>query len=164
MKKIIKALSLTLVLIMLLSMSSCLDGTPIGANTEAPATSSGDTSQSGGEIPKTGLWTNATYTSDQTFGNGSKTVKVDVKAGEYSVTLTINTDRDILGDALLDHNLVEGENGQYGLYIKKVNGITADYDIDASYWGFYKGGEYMMTGVDQTSISGGEHYELVYTK
>ena len=164
MKKIIKALALTLAFIMLLTMSSCLDGTPIGTPIESPKAPSVDGTEAGGEIPKTGLWAKALYTSDQTFGTGTKTVMVDVKAGEYSVTLTINTDRDILGDALLDHNLVEGENGQYGLYIKKVNGITADYDIDASYWGFYKGGEYMMTGVDQTRISGGEHYELVYTK
>ena len=80
------------------------------------------------------------------------------------ITLTIHTDKEILGDALLDHKLIEGEDGDYGMYIKKVNGIQADYDKDGAYWAFSQNGEYMMTGVDGTSIAGGETYELVYTK
>ena len=47
---------------------------------------------------------------------------------------------------------------------KKVNGILADYDVDKTYWGLYKNGEYLMTGVDTTEIADGEHYELVKTK
>ena len=109
-------------------------------------------------------YASAAYLEDTTLGEGKTTVKVEVKAGEHSVTFTIRTDRTILGDALTDHNLIEGENGAYGLYVKKVNGITADYDVDQSYWGFYKNGEYMMTGVDTTTIADGEHYELVYEK
>ena len=112
----------------------------------------------------TGLWENATYLEDTEFGDGAKTVLVEVKADERSVTFTVKTDKETLGDALLEHQLIAGEESEYGLYIKTVNGITADYDVDQSYWGFYKNGEYMMTGVDGTEISDGEHYELVYTK
>ena len=115
------------------------------------------------EIPD-GLWDKALYTSDTSFGEGSKTVEVEVKAGEQSVTFTLKSDSAILGDALMEHGLIEGDDGQYGLYIKKVNGITADYDIDRSYWSFYKNGEYMMTSIDMTEFADGEHYELVYTK
>ena len=111
-----------------------------------------------------GLWENATYRRDMEFGKGATTVYVEVKAGDNSVTFTINTDKETLGDALIEHDLISGEEGQFGLYVKKVNGITADYDVDASYWGFYKDGEYMLTGVDTTVIADGEHYELVYTK
>lgn len=110
------------------------------------------------------LWLEAVYTADTAFGDGDKTVYVEVKAGEKAVTFTINTDESILGDALLEYGIVDGEQGPYGLYIKKVNGITADYDVDQSYWSFTKGGEYMMTGVDGTEFADGEHYELVYTK
>ncbi|MBE6606610.1 MAG: DUF4430 domain-containing protein [Ruminococcaceae bacterium] len=110
------------------------------------------------------LWENAAYTSDAAFGNGVKTVEVEVTAGEKSVTFTINTDKETLGEALIEHGLVSGEEGPYGLYIKAVNGITADYDVDQSYWSFTKDGEYMMSGVDSETISGGEHYELTYTK
>lgn len=110
------------------------------------------------------LWENALYTEDIELGEGAKTVQVEVKAGEKSVVFTVKTDEAILGDALIAYGLIEGDEGAYGLYIKKVNGITADYDIDGSYWGFYKNGEYMMTGVDGTEFADGEHYEFVYTK
>ena len=111
-----------------------------------------------------GLWENATYRRDKTFGNGEKTVTVEVKAGDDSVTFTIKTDKDTLGEALLEHGLIDGDQGAFGLYVKSVNGIVADYDIDKSYWSLYKDGEYSMTGVDTTKIADGEHYELVYTK
>ena len=116
------------------------------------------------KVPAEGLWENATYRNDKTFGKGATTVEVEVKVGDYSVTFTLKTDKATLGEALLEHNLIAGERGQYGLYIKVVNGITADYDVDQSYWAFYKNGEYCMTGIDSTPIANGEHYELVYTK
>ena len=110
------------------------------------------------------LWDNATYTEDVTLGNGSTTIQVEVKVGEKSVTFTIKTDAATLGDALLEHDLIAGEQGDYGLYVKKVNGITADHDINHTYWGFYKNGEYLMSGVDTTEIADGEHYEIVHSK
>lgn len=118
----------------------------------------------GNSVDKTGLWEKATYLKDTEFGQGKTTVKVEVKVEDQSVTFTIKTDKKTLGDALLEHDLIAGEESAYGLYVKVVNGITADYDVDQSYWGFYKNGEYMMTGVDATEIANGEHYELVYIK
>ncbi len=118
----------------------------------------------GGAADTDTLWESAMYTEDTELGEGEKTVVVEVTVKEHSVTFTLNTDKAILGDALIEHALIDGEAGQFGLYIKKVNGITADYDADQSYWAFYQNGEYMLTGVDTTEIFGGEHYELVYTK
>ena len=108
-----------------------------------------------------GIWTNALYQNDTEIGEGAKTVQVEVKAGEKSVTFTIHTDKETLGDALLEHNLIAGEKGAYGLYVKLVNGIEADYDKDGTYWAFYKNGEMMMVGVDGAVIADGEHYELI---
>ena len=136
-----RSLTVTMAILMLLCLVSCAK--PTDADT---------------------LWENALYTEDTELGEGAKTVQVEVKAGEKSVTFTVKTDEAILGDALIAHGLVEGDEGAYGLYIKKVNGITADYDVDKSYWGFYKNGEYIMTGIDSTEFADGEHYELVYTK
>lgn len=113
---------------------------------------------------KTGAWENATYRKDMEFGKGETTVQVEVKAEEQSVTFTINTDKKTLGEALIEHGLISGENGQFGLYVKLVNGIEADYDKDQTYWALYKNGEYMMSGVDTTEIADGEHYELVKAK
>ena len=116
------------------------------------------------KIDAEGLWENATYRSDKEFGKGEKTVEVEVKVEEQSVTFTIHTDADTLGEALLEHELIAGEDGQYGIYVKTVNGILADYDVNKSYWGFYQNAEYLMSGVDTTAIVGGEHFEIVYSK
>lgn len=116
-----------------------------------------------GEEAPTGLWETATYTADTELGEGSKTVTVAVTAEETTVTFTIHTDAETLGDALLAEELIAGEDSAYGLYITAVNGMTADYDANKSYWAFYEGGEYAMTGVDGEAISGGEEYALVYT-
>jgi len=110
------------------------------------------------------LWADALYTEDTELGNGEKTVIVEVAAEDKSVTFTIKTDKETVGAALEEHNLVSGEKGPYGLYVKVVNGITADYDANQSDWSFNKDGEYMQTGVDVTEFSDGDHYELVYTK
>ena len=115
-------------------------------------------------VEKTGLWENATYRKDKEFGSGAKTVAVEVAAGEESVIFTIKTDKDTVGAALLENGLIAGEEGAYGLYVKVVNGITADYDIDGSYWSFYVNGEYAMSGVDTTTIEEGVTYKLEYTK
>ena len=115
-------------------------------------------------VDEKGLWENAIYLNDTEFGSGEKTVQVEVTAEDRSVTFTVNTDKDILGDALLEHGLIAGEEGPYGLYIKVVNGITADYDINQSYWSLCKNGEYMTVGADGAEITNGEHYEFIYTE
>ena len=113
------------------------------------------------KVDSEGRWEDAVYLNDTEFGKGSKTVVVEVKVGEESVDFIIHSDKTYLGDALLEHELIEGEESQFGIYIKKVNGIVADYDIDKTYWGFYKNGEQMMSGVSTTEFADGEHYELV---
>jgi len=110
------------------------------------------------------LWDTATYTEDTTFGDGAKTIKVEVKAEDKVVTFTVKTDADTVGAALLEHKLIAGDQGDYGLYVKVVNGITADYDKDQTYWAFYVDGEYAMTGVDATAIDEGVTYQLAHTK
>ena len=70
----------------------------------------------------------------------------------------INTDKKTVGEALLDLELIAGEDGQYGLYVKTVNGITLDYDKDGAYWSFYINGEYATSGVDVTDIVAGTSY------
>ena len=116
------------------------------------------------DVEKTGAWETATYDRNTELGEGSKTVTVKVIADEQELVFTIHTDKETLGDALLEHALVDGEQGPYGLYIKKVNGIVADYDADQTYWSFTKNGELMMAGVDSAEIADGEQYELTRTK
>lgn len=115
-------------------------------------------------VEKTGLWENATYRKDMEFGSGALTVQVEVKAEEQSITFTVHTDKTTLADALLEHALIAGEDSAYGLYVKVVNGMTADYDVDQSYWSISKNGEMLLTGVSSTNLADGEHYEFTYTK
>ncbi len=112
----------------------------------------------------TGVWENAVYTENTTLGTGENTLTVTVEAGEKSIDFTIKTDKTIVGDALKEHKLIDGEEGPYGLYVKVVNGIEADYDKDQSYWSFEKDGEAMLTGVDSSEFKDGDHYTLVRTK
>ena len=111
-----------------------------------------------------GLWENALYNEDTTLGEGAKTVTVEFEMQEKTITFSLKTDKSTVGEALLDCGLIEGEEGAYGLYIKKVNGVTADYDIDQSYWAFYENGAYAMAGVDMTEIDESVTYKLAYTK
>ena len=69
----------------------------------------------------------------------------------------INTDAEYLRGALEEAKLVEGEESQHGLYVRKVDGVS---DKDGYYWAFYKDGEYLMTGVDTTPIADGDHFEI----
>ena len=110
------------------------------------------------------IWQNATYVQDTELGEGSKTLVVKVEVEENSVTFTIHTDAETVGEALLNLGLIAGEESQYGLYIKQVNGMTADYDVDQTYWAFYINGEYAMAGADTTPISAGEVYSLVRSR
>lgn len=117
-----------------------------------------------GAEKETSLWDDATYTRDTTFGEGAKTVKTEVKVDDKVVTFTIKTDADTVGAALLEHSLIAGDQSDYGLYIKVVNGMTADYDKDRTYWAFYIDDEYAMSCVDATTIDESVIYQLVYSK
>ncbi len=110
------------------------------------------------------LWESATYVEDTVLGEGATTIDVEVRAGEKAVTLTINTDAKNLEDALSGVELIQGEEGAYGLYVKTVNGILADYDVDKSYWAMYKDGEYLTSSAKKTLITNSDHFGLVYTK
>lgn len=85
---------------------------------------------------------------------------VDDKGESRAFELT--SEEETVGAALLAEGLIEGEDSQYGLYVKTVNGLTADYDADGHYWAFYIGGEYASTGVDQTPLEDGGSYEFRY--
>ncbi len=113
---------------------------------------------------KTGVWEDATYRHDKTFGKGEKVIEVEVKAEDQSITFTVKTDKETLADALLEHELVEGEDGAFGLYIKKVNGIEADFDKDGYYWSLSKDNVPSLVGASGTAIADGEHYEFTRTK
>ncbi len=93
------------------------------------------------------------------LGEGQTKIVVSVTDGEGNETLfDVYTDKATVGEALLEVELIAGEDGEYGLYVKTVNGIVADYDVDQTYWAFYIDGEYASTGVDTTPVEEGKTY------
>ncbi len=117
------------------------------------------------ETPETSLWSSAVYQEDTELGEGAKTLGIKVTAEEKSIVITIKSDAETVGEALLENGVVEGSDGAYGLYISHVNGIKAVYEEDGAYWGFLdKDGNLMSVGVDMTELLDGDVYELRYTK
>ena len=95
------------------------------------------------------------------LGTGSTEFSLTVVDQGGSETLfEIHTDKETVGEALLELGLIAGEESEYGLYVKTVNGITADYDKDGTYWAFYINGEYASSGFDSTKITEGEIYSF----
>ncbi len=141
--KITTKLSLILIIIMMISLASC----DYFIRKDLPE-----------------IWQDATYVMDTELGEGSKTFIFKVVVEENTVTFTIHTDEDTVGDALISLGLIAGEDSQFGLYVKQVNGMSADYDVDQTYWAFYVNGEYGMTGVDSTTIVESDIYSFVRSK
>ena len=137
-----KVLAIILALVMALSLMACGSSPaqqPGGdADTETPVVTDG-----------------------ATLGEGAHSFTLEITdADGKTITATINTDEETVGAALLKLNIVQGEDSDYGLYVKTVNGITADYDKDQTYWSFYIDGEYAQTGVDMTAVNDGSTYKL----
>ena len=133
-----KFLAIILALVMALSLMAC-GGSPAQ-----------DPGSNGTETP--------VVTDGATLGEGAHSFTLEITdADGKTITATINTDEETVGAALLKLNIVQVEDSDYGLYVKTVNGITADYDKDQT---FYIDGEYAQTGVDMTAITDGSTYKL----
>ncbi len=103
-----------------------------------------------------------TQTPDDTSGAIEKTFTFEAYDLDgtqlYSGEITTNLAK--VGDALSEKELITGTVGQYGLYVESVCGVIADYNTDGSYWAFYIGEDYAMTGLDLTEIEDGGTYSL----
>ena len=96
--------------------------------------------------------------------DGSKTFTVEVIHSDGSKkTFTYQTDAGYLGEVLQAEGLIAGHVDQFGLYIDTVDGEDAVYEEDSAYWALYVGEEYASQGIDQTPITDGGAFSLVYT-
>ncbi len=94
---------------------------------------------------------------------GGKHIDVEVVHADGSTKdFAIDTDSESLRGALEQEKLIEGEESSYGLYVTAVDGESAD-DSQQQWWCFTKGGEMLPTGVDDTMIQDGDHYEITFT-
>ncbi len=131
-----RLLSICMLLILLLSFSACKSDMPENKSDDAKVSSAATT-----------------------LGEGEKNFIFTVAdAGGDKKVFNIFTNKKTVGDALKEHKLIDGEEGQFGLYVKTVNSVSYDYDKDGKYWAFYIDGEYAPTGVDKTEIKNGCSY------
>lgn len=162
-KNLRSLLSLILCTVLIAALALCTIGCGDSGDVETPNTDhTANTVADATEAPtQTG-----TEASDVTVkGEGATVFYFNVVDADGNTTkFEIHTNKTTVGDALLSLGLIEGEEGAYGLYVKKVNGITADYDIDGTYWAFYIGDDYGMTGVDMTEITPGATYAFKVSK
>lgn len=94
---------------------------------------------------------------------GAKHIAVTVvHQNGQSKEFPIDTDQAYLRGALEEHKLASGDESEYGLFVKTVDGYTVD-DSKQEWWCFTKGGETVTTGVDATPIADGDHFEITLT-
>ena len=153
-------LSTMLIVAMAFSMTACG-----GNNTEKPSTEGQNVAGTENDAPGNVQDEQGTQTDANVLGEGKTVFAFVVVDGDgKETTFEIHTDKATVGEALLEVKLIEGEEGPYGLYVKTVNGITADYDVDQTYWAFYINGEMAMTGVDSTNAEAGATYSFKVEK
>lgn len=138
-----KLLSLSLCIVLIAAMALFASG--CNDNTATNEVSSGVTQSSDTQVTE--------------LGEGDTEFEFTVVyADGKEIKFNISTNQKTVGEALLEQELIEGEDGPYGLYVKTVNDETHDYDVDGTYWSFYVNGEYATSGVDTTEIESGARY------
>ncbi|MBR2927515.1 MAG: DUF4430 domain-containing protein [Clostridia bacterium] len=105
------------------------------------------------------LWQNATYTEDVTLGTGDTTVTILIEAEGKSITVTLKTNKEKLGDAMFEVGLVEDAS-----FFSTLNGMEAKWTPDQAWWAYYQGDTMMNYGVNDTVIENNAQYRFVYTK
>ena len=94
---------------------------------------------------------------------GSKAFSVTVVHADGSTKeFDYRTDAEKLGAFLEEKGLIDSEGADEGMF-HTVDGEKADWNVNQSYWAFYLGEEYAMTGIYDTTITDGAVYKLVYT-
>lgn len=92
-----------------------------------------------------------------------KTIKVIVThKDESKKEFEYTTDLEMLGDLLTAEKLVEGTEGEMGLYITTVDGEKAE-DKNQEWWKIMQNGEMAQTGADTLQMADGDTYELIFT-
>jgi len=106
------------------------------------------------------------YFATRPQGNdGTKNITVTVVHGDGTQKdFTYTTEEENLGAVILAEGLVEGEMGEFGLYIHAVDGEAAVWENDQAYWSIYEGETPAVTGADGVKLTDGGLYKLVYTR
>ena len=118
----------------------------------------------GEDITNTGEDVTNTGEDITNIGEGETVFRFEVTDDEGEVTVwNVHTNKETVGAALLEVELIDGEESSYGLMVMYVNGIRADFTEDNAWWAFLVDGEMSLVGVDSVTVKEGEIYAFVYT-
>lgn len=96
---------------------------------------------------------------------GSKEIVIEVvDNNQETATYELKTDAEYLRQAMEEAEglTFSGSEGEFGLMVDTVNGLTADYNADGAYWSFYVNGEYAMYGIDSQPVLDGDTFTIQY--
>ena len=94
---------------------------------------------------------------------GAKSVEVTVVFNDKTEkNYELKTDAEFLADALFEKGLITEEEYKSGYYTV-IDGVTADYNVDKSWWCVTKDGEMTNVGMNELALSDGDSYEITYT-
>ncbi len=98
-------------------------------------------------------------------GAGAKSITVEIVHSDgQEKTFTGRTDLEYLGQWLLEEKLVTQEEYDSGFYTL-IDGESAVWtDEDHVYWALYEGEDYAMQGINETPLTDGGSYSLIYTR
>lgn len=114
--------------------------------------------------PKGALSENNTAIENATAVEKAITIEV-VDSAKKSVVYNVTTEAEFLRGAMDDAEGLEysGDESQYGIMVKTVNGELADYDKNGAYWSFTVNGEYSNHGIDTQPVNDGDEFVIAYT-
>lgn len=101
------------------------------------------------------------FNAEPTKHPGEKTVTVNVIFPQETKTYE-HTTREVYLRGLLDEmELVEGEESEYGLYVKTVDGVTVD-DANEEWWKFEINGQTTSTGIETALFADGDVIDITF--
>lgn len=107
-----------------------------------------------------GAWRAARPAAD----GGEKAVTVEVvHADGTKREFSYRTEREYLEELLTEEGLISGTAGEYGLFVDTVDGETADFARDGSWWRLTCNGKDAQTGAAGVPLHDGDVYGWVYT-
>ncbi len=96
---------------------------------------------------------------------GAKSITIEVIDNNQEMTsYKVQTDSLYLRQVMEETEglTFTGTEGDYGIMIESVNGVTADFNKDGAYWSFYVNGGYCTYGIDTQPVEDGDVFQIKY--
>lgn len=97
---------------------------------------------------------------------GSKSITIEVVDDRRETTAyQLQTEAEFLRQAMEEAEGLSfsGTEGEYGMMVDTVNGLTADYNTDGASWSFYVNENYCNYGIDSQPVLDGDIFSIRYT-